>query len=425
MDARGEAYSSRSSVPLSNLVQVFNRGGRKPCCRHLDVDYSRCVEGLLFMIRQGTALRPQVLWLLRCVYLLPLLVVGHAAFASDPSEFVGPSMQFGIVRSNAPGCEPTCPEWISAQGVIRRDTPALLKRVLKILDGRKLPIIVDSPGGNVDAAMALGRMIRKNKLDIAVGKTYCDGFYPGSSCFRASEGVILRHLGDPFDRGAMCNSACPLMFVGGNRRLVGDQAFFGVHQVTTTYFRITRKYRTTYRTVRGKRHKIITEISTQDTVPSYKTYKMSKSLEKKVGAYLKEMGVENGMLTTIKNTPASAIHQLELQNMLRMKVVTSLGSFDLLAGGGNCRADPVPANCRTVVHPSEHKPMVQKVEAAGSFSDTERRSKPCADEKDGSELVGLSPNLGGKCDGSAEPAAWPTWRMGLPEGPYTPSSAKP
>jgi hypothetical protein len=52
-------------------------------------------------------------------------------------------MQFAIVRSNAPECEPTCPECISAEGMIGTATPALFKRVLKILGGRKLPIIVE------------------------------------------------------------------------------------------------------------------------------------------------------------------------------------------------------------------------------------------------------------------------------------------
>ncbi len=48
-----------------------------------------------------------------------------------------PSMRFAVVRSNAPGCEPNCPEWISAEGTIEADTPGLLKRTLKALKGRQ------------------------------------------------------------------------------------------------------------------------------------------------------------------------------------------------------------------------------------------------------------------------------------------------
>ncbi|TIM19564.1 MAG: hypothetical protein E5Y61_34240, partial [Mesorhizobium sp.] len=60
-------------------------------------------------------------------------------------------MRFIIARSSAVGCKPNCPEWISAEGAIAAGTPALLKRVLKKLGTRKLPIIVNSPGGDVDA----------------------------------------------------------------------------------------------------------------------------------------------------------------------------------------------------------------------------------------------------------------------------------
>ncbi len=56
-----------------------------------------------------------------------------------------------------------------------------------------------------------------------------------------------------YDSGAMCNSACPLMFSGGVRRLVGDFAYLGVHQITTTYGAEQLLCRTTYRIVNGKK----------------------------------------------------------------------------------------------------------------------------------------------------------------------------
>ncbi|RUW99710.1 hypothetical protein EOA27_35240, partial [Mesorhizobium sp. M2A.F.Ca.ET.037.01.1.1] len=108
--------------------------------------------------------------------------MGLAAFGAaakeDPPD-LGPTMRFVVVRSSATGCEPNCPEWISAEGTIEAGTPALFRRLLKTLDGRQLPIVVNSPGGNVDAALQLGRMIRKNKLDIAVGITEFSGCSPG------------------------------------------------------------------------------------------------------------------------------------------------------------------------------------------------------------------------------------------------------
>ncbi len=41
-----------------------------------------------------------------------------------------------------------------------------------------MPVVVNSPGGNVDAAVTLGQMIRKSKLDVAVGTTVFSGCEP-------------------------------------------------------------------------------------------------------------------------------------------------------------------------------------------------------------------------------------------------------
>ncbi|WP_352905010.1 hypothetical protein [Mesorhizobium sp. M0700] len=231
---------------------------------------------------------------------MSLLAMGHAAFAADAKKSTpeksapdfGPTMRFVVVRSSAPGCEPTCPEWISAEGSIEAGTPALFKRALKALGGRKLPIVVDSPGGNVEAALTLGRLIRKNKLDIAVGKTGFVGCLPDMKNCKENDGKGARYFGDAYANGAICNSACPLMFSGGIRRVVGEWAFLGVHQITTTYIRTKLLYRTTYRMVKGKKKILSTRIVSRRDAGSYKTYEMNKPLERRLSAYLKEMGIE-------------------------------------------------------------------------------------------------------------------------------------
>jgi len=286
------------------------------------------------------------------VCLALLLTMGQAAFAAsekrsaDPD--LGPSMRFVVVRSSAPGCEPNCPEWISAQGTIEAGTPALLKRALKKLGGRKLPIVVDSPGGNVDAALALGRMIRKSKLDIAVGKTWFQGCQPEDKDCTDNKGKGADFFGVPAASGAICNSACPLMFSGGIRRVVGEWAYLGVHQITTTFVRTKLLYRTTYRVVNGKKKVLSTKVVSRKNAGSYKTYEMSKAVEKRLAAYFQEMGVGEGVLTTMKDTPASDIHQLVLENMLRMNLVTSMDEVDLFTGAAVCKAKPAPVNCREI-----------------------------------------------------------------------------
>ncbi|RWL73942.1 MAG: hypothetical protein EOR67_31740 [Mesorhizobium sp.] len=274
-------------------------------------------------------------------------------------------MRFAVVRSSAPGCEPNCPEWISAEGTIEAGTPALFRRLLNTLGGRQLPIVVNSPGGNVDAALQLGRMIRKNRLDIAVGITEFSGCSRGMKNCRDNDGKGQPYFGTADDSGAMCNSACPLMFAGGVRRVVGEWAYLGVHQITTTYRREKLLYRTTYKIVNGKKKVLSTKLVSRKNAGSYKTYEMSKAVEKRLSAYLKEMGVEQGVLDVMKATPASDIRLIEPDDMLEMKLVTSLGSLDLLTEKSMCPRRPMPANCREV--PSNTKPAeVANIEAAPS-----------------------------------------------------------
>lgn len=316
--------------------------------------------------------------MLGVICLASFLGMEHAAFAANTKKSTpdpGPTMRFVVVRSNAPGCEPTCPEWISAEGSIEAGTPALFKRTLKALGGRKLPVVVDSPGGNVEAALALGRLIRKNKLDIAVGKTGFTGCQPDAKACKEKDGKRARDFGNAYADGAICNSACPLMLAGGIRRVVGQWAHLGVHQITTTYIRTKLQYRTTYRVVRGKKKIVDKKVISRKNAGSYKTYEMSKSVEKRLAAYLREMGVGLGVLEAMKETPASSIQQLAPYDMLQAKLVTSLDAVDLLTAPTLCKTDPVAANCREIPAPAGDVVAYAKPAAAASAEpETVRRA---------------------------------------------------
>src|SRR6478736_10244941 len=62
-------------------------------------------------------------------------------------------------------------------------------------------VVLNSPGGSVADAMAMGRLIRESKFATEVGA------------------------------GKYCASSCPLVFAGGVERRAGDRATIGVHQV--------------------------------------------------------------------------------------------------------------------------------------------------------------------------------------------------
>jgi hypothetical protein len=62
-------------------------------------------------------------------------------------------------------------------------------------------VVLNSPGGSVTDALAIGRLIREKKFATEV------------------------------DAGKYCASSCPLVFAGGVERRAGDKAAIGVHQV--------------------------------------------------------------------------------------------------------------------------------------------------------------------------------------------------
>jgi hypothetical protein len=65
-------------------------------------------------------------------------------------------------------------------------------------------VVLNSPGGSVTDAMAMGRLIRERKLATEV------------------------------EAGKYCASSCPLMFAGGVERRAGNKAAIGVHQVAVS-----------------------------------------------------------------------------------------------------------------------------------------------------------------------------------------------
>lgn len=169
--------------------------------------------------------------------------------AKKPDE---PPMKFYLVRSTV--CSDICPEWIGAQGQITADTPALLKKVIKRIGDRKMPIVLHSGGGNVQAAYVMGRMIRKAGLETAAGRTALKD-RTGAPCNPTigKDGFTLGR--SVLDKGT-CYSACPLLLAGGAVRSSPIYARIGLHQITATWNEVKISYRVEYRMVNGKKQEV-------------------------------------------------------------------------------------------------------------------------------------------------------------------------
>ena len=151
----------------------------------------------------------------------------YAAAADDPGDR---PMNFILVSDG--DCSDTCVQWVSAEGAITYATPARFAVFLATLKNRKLPIVIQSGGGDVNAALALGQMIRNRKLDTAIGRTQlndCPMLDP-----RCKEKMVKGgwSSGTVRSGGAYCFSACPLVLAGGVNRAAAPNTSIGLHQIT-------------------------------------------------------------------------------------------------------------------------------------------------------------------------------------------------
>ena len=250
---------------------------------------------------------------------LPATAQDKPAAAPQPEP-----MRIVLTRSAEP-CEPDCREWLAAQGAITKDTPAELRRAIGDLNGRKVPLLVYSTGGTVEAAIAMGELIRKSSLDIAVARTVFSQRDPA--------------LGTIDERSPLCASACTLLLAGGQRRIIPAQSRIGVHQQTIVETETTTVR--DYRVVRGRRE-LVDERTETRTV---KQEQATGEIDAKMRRYLDAMGLDRSFIEVTVSTPADTMRYLKPDEMLATTIATEIGSTSLAFSGLQSSQAPArPAN---------------------------------------------------------------------------------
>ncbi len=129
-------------------------------------------------------------------------------------------MRFDVRQQGpAQSCGGKCQLLISAAGAITADTPRDFELFAQDHDLTGGIVVLDSDGGSVHGAIALGREIRRLGLDTTVGEVI-DIDDPGKSPPRAK--LIPR---------ADCESMCAFVLIAGVHRMVPRQARVMVHQI--------------------------------------------------------------------------------------------------------------------------------------------------------------------------------------------------
>jgi len=153
------------------------------------------------------------------LWLLPG-IASESASAADVRDVRTLPMHFEFwTEGPAQACGDNCRSWVSAAGAITADTPRDFEACAR---GRKLSgvtVVLDSDGGSVLGALALGRAVRRLGMTTTVGKTVV--------LSSAKSGKRRAQLVPQ----ANCESMCAFVLLAGVERHVPAQAQVMVHQI--------------------------------------------------------------------------------------------------------------------------------------------------------------------------------------------------
>lgn len=257
--------------------------------------------------------------------------------AAEQKQAQTPAMSFIVVHSLA--CNEDCPEWISAEGRITSDTPAQMRKILKKIGNRKLAVVFRSEGGDVTAAYAMGRMIRKAGLETAVGGTRLIGCPTEDLRCRAAISRDGTSSGSTYTFGAYCVSACPLALAGGTSRVTTQLAYIGVHQFTTIHSNMRVFYRIQYKMVNGKKQEVSRKEIGRKLTKQTSSTKLGKKAEAALKAYLKEMGVSDDIIGLMMRATPDTIMVVPPSEALRTGLITDILASNEWPGMPLCTPD--------------------------------------------------------------------------------------
>jgi hypothetical protein len=153
-----------------------------------------------------------------------------------------------------------------ATGMIAPGTGEAFKAEVEKRGSYIKTVVLNSTGGSVQDAIAIGRLIREKKFSTAV------------------------------ENGNLCASSCPLVFAGGVERRAEEKAAIGVHQV----------------------------FSPTDN-PAANNMDQAQRVSADCQKYLVEMGVDPRLWIHAMETPKEELYRLKPDELLSLKLATQRG----------------------------------------------------------------------------------------------------
>ncbi len=201
------AFNSRFTATPRVVKKCAGTGHRTP-----DATLQTEAESQAGTARDGNSMIRRLVGVVAFAVCVALPWGAPAAAANSPAK----GMRFQWHQEGS-DCGAQCRRWISAAGDITADTPAEFEKFAGERDVKGATLVLESGGGSVLGALALGRTIRRLDITTTVGSTI--ELRPGK------EG------GSALTPHASCRSMCAFVLLAGARRFVPSEARVAVHQI--------------------------------------------------------------------------------------------------------------------------------------------------------------------------------------------------
>jgi hypothetical protein len=177
--------------------------------------------------------------LFRLLFLAALLLI-HGELRAEPlpaAAGFAPKLIIYLAKGPANSCGPGCDRWIAVEGTVDQAAASRVSRFLHDVKDTQRPIYFHSPGGSVEPAYVIGRLLRSRKAVARVGRTIVAACAAGTqvdaACLKikTAGGEVEAEIATSH---SMCNSACSYLFLGATTREVAPDAAMAVHNSRLT-----------------------------------------------------------------------------------------------------------------------------------------------------------------------------------------------
>jgi hypothetical protein len=240
-----------------------------------------------------------------------ILASGTAAFSSSPqspspSTVDGPPMAFYVAKGAPDACGRGCDTWIAVEGIIDDEAASRFRKFLLRVDRDSpatLPLYFSSPGGNLEQALAMGRMLRQRPRVARVGRTIvreCDlQSQSDDACLKIKQSGRTLDA-DLSTRNSFCYSACVYLILGATTRQIEPATVIAVHSSKTI-----------------ERHP---HLSARALAQAQR--RGAARADRLIAAYLAAMGIDRGLLDLVRTVNFESIHLLTRPELYRFGIDT-------------------------------------------------------------------------------------------------------